>query len=57
MRNIALAAAVGLLLGVGAAYFIEFWWSYRGIEPQAITVVSVLRGTNLKPASGGNKPG
>jgi uncharacterized protein involved in exopolysaccharide biosynthesis len=57
MRNIALAAAVGLLLGVGAAYFIEFWWSYRGIEPEPITVVSVLRGRKLEPSTAESKPG
>jgi len=55
--NIALAAAVGLLLGVGAAYFIEFWWSYRGIEPEPITVVSVFRGRKLEPSTAESKSG
>ena len=55
--NIALAAAVGLLLGVGAAYFIEFWWSYRGIEPEPITVVSVFRGRKLEPSTVDSKSG
>ena len=41
--NVALAALVGLMLGVGAAFFIEFWWSYKGFEPQPISVTSVLR--------------
>lgn len=49
VRNVALAAVVGLMLGVAAAYFIEFWWGYRGFQPEPITVVSVFRGVKLKP--------
>ena len=42
-KNTVLAAVVGLMLGVGAAFFIEFWWSYKGFEPQPISVTTVLR--------------
>jgi uncharacterized protein involved in exopolysaccharide biosynthesis len=48
-RNVALAAAAGLMLGVLAAYFIEFWWSYRGLQPQPITLLSIFRGIRLEP--------
>jgi polysaccharide biosynthesis transport protein len=33
---VALAALVGLVLGVFLAFFIEYWWDYKGREPQAI---------------------
>jgi hypothetical protein len=36
VRNVALAALVGLVLGVFLAFFIEYWWGYKGREPQAI---------------------
>jgi uncharacterized protein involved in exopolysaccharide biosynthesis len=48
-RNVALAALVGLMLGIGAAYFIEFWWSYKGLQPQPITLMGIFRGIELKP--------
>jgi uncharacterized protein involved in exopolysaccharide biosynthesis len=48
-KNVALAALVGLMLGIGAAYFIEFWWSYKGLQPQPITLVGIFRGIELKP--------
>jgi capsular polysaccharide biosynthesis protein len=36
VRDVGLAALVGLVLGVFLAFFIEFWWGYKGREPQAI---------------------
>jgi succinoglycan biosynthesis transport protein ExoP len=48
-RNVALAALIGLMLGVGAAYFIEFWWSYKGLQPQPITLIGIFRGIELQP--------
>ena len=42
-KNTAIAAVVGLMLGIGAAFFIEFWWRYKGFEPQPILVTAVLR--------------
>jgi polysaccharide biosynthesis transport protein len=36
VRNVALAALVGLIFGVFMAFFIEYWWGYKGREPQAI---------------------
>jgi uncharacterized protein involved in exopolysaccharide biosynthesis len=48
-KNVALAALVGLMLGIGAAYFIEFWWSYKGLQPQPITLIGIFRGIELKP--------
>lgn len=36
VQPVLLAAGVGLLLGVMAAFAIEYWWSYKGIPPQAI---------------------
>jgi uncharacterized protein involved in exopolysaccharide biosynthesis len=47
-KNVALAALVGLMLGIGAAYFIEFWWSYKGLQPQPITLIGIFRGLELK---------
>lgn len=32
-KNVAVAAVAGLLLGIFAAYGIEFWWRYKSIEP------------------------
>jgi uncharacterized protein involved in exopolysaccharide biosynthesis len=48
-KNVALAALVGLMLGIGAAYFIEFWWSYKGLQPQPVTLRGLFRGIELKP--------
>ncbi len=42
-KNVILATMVGLMLGVGAAYFIEFWWGYKGIETKAITFASLFK--------------
>lgn len=42
-NNMAIAGAAGLLLGVAAAYFIEFWWSYKGVKPYAITFRRLFR--------------
>ena len=36
IQPVLLAAGVGLLLGMMAAFAIEYWWSYKGIPPQAI---------------------
>jgi hypothetical protein len=36
VRDVGLVALVGLVLGVFLAFFIEFWWGYKGREPQAI---------------------
>jgi capsular polysaccharide biosynthesis protein len=36
-KNVAIAAAAGLLLGLFAAYGIEFWWRYKGIAPHPIS--------------------
>jgi uncharacterized protein involved in exopolysaccharide biosynthesis len=47
-KNATLAAVVGLLLGIGAAYFIEFWWRYKGLQPQPITLTGIFRGLELK---------
>jgi uncharacterized protein involved in exopolysaccharide biosynthesis len=32
-KNVAIAIAAGLLLGLFAAYGVEFWWRYKGLEP------------------------
>jgi uncharacterized protein involved in exopolysaccharide biosynthesis len=55
--TVALAAMVGLLLGIGAAYFIEFWWGYKGLQPQPITLVGILRGIELKSIPADKKSG
>jgi len=44
VRNVMLAGAVGLMLGVFAAYAIEFWWGYKGLEPEPIAVFSIAVG-------------
>ncbi|MEJ2304199.1 MAG: Wzz/FepE/Etk N-terminal domain-containing protein [Anaerolineales bacterium] len=54
-KNVALAALVGLVLGIGAAYFIEFWWSYKGLQPQPITLIGIFRGIELKPVPADNR--
>jgi uncharacterized protein involved in exopolysaccharide biosynthesis len=38
-KNVAIAAAAGLLLGLFVAYGIEFWWRYKGIQPRPITLL------------------
>jgi capsular polysaccharide biosynthesis protein len=48
IRNIQLAAVVGLILGVVTAYFIEFWWNYKGLDPTPITIIPFLRKKNRK---------
>jgi hypothetical protein len=48
-KNVALAAVVGLILGTFSAYFIEFWWRYKGLQPQPLTVIGIFRGIELKP--------
>jgi capsular polysaccharide biosynthesis protein len=35
-RNTALAALIGLTFGIFLAFFVEYWWTYKGQEPQAI---------------------
>jgi capsular polysaccharide biosynthesis protein len=34
--NVALATLVGLVLGIFLAFFVEYWWTYKGREPQAV---------------------
>jgi uncharacterized protein involved in exopolysaccharide biosynthesis len=41
-KNVLIAALVGLMLGIVAAFFIEFWWSYKKIEPEKIKVVPLV---------------
>jgi polysaccharide biosynthesis transport protein len=36
IRNVALAGLVGMMLGIFMAFFIEYWWGYKGREPHAI---------------------
>jgi len=26
------------MIGIGAAYLIEYWWNYQGVEPRPITI-------------------
>lgn len=40
--NVFLAAVFGLVFGVFATYLVEFWWSYKGIEPKPITLKMIL---------------
>jgi capsular polysaccharide biosynthesis protein len=42
-KNVAMAAAAGLLLGLFFAYGIEFWWRYKGVEPHPISILSRRR--------------
>jgi len=42
-KNTLLAALVGLMLGVFAAYAIEFWWAYKGLEPEPVTLGSLRK--------------
>ena len=44
-RMIMFAGIAGFVAGVFLAYMIEFWWSYRGIEPQPITIPYLYRET------------
>ena len=37
-RNVIIAALVGFMIGIGAAYLIEYWWNYQGVEPRPITI-------------------
>jgi capsular polysaccharide biosynthesis protein len=48
IRNVILAALVGVGIGVFLAFFIEFWWGYKGREPHT------LLGWNLG-GKGGNR--
>jgi len=41
-RNVLMAALVGFFLGIFAAYAIEFWWAYKGVEPRAVTFRMLL---------------
>ncbi len=38
-RNVLIAAIIGLLLGIGVVFFIEFWWSYKKVKPQPIKII------------------
>ena len=54
-KNVAFATVVGAVLGVFAAYALEFWWSYKGIEPQMVGVFPRRRRRkeeHPKPAEG-----
>lgn len=42
-RNIVMGALVGFLFGVSAAFIIEYWWNYRGIQPRPITLTMSKR--------------
>ncbi len=41
-RNVLMAALVGFFLGIFAAYAIEFWWAYKGVEPRPVTIRMLL---------------
>lgn len=51
-RMILFSAAAGFITGVLLAFVIEFWWSYKGIEPQSITASYIFRETqkNISPS-------
>ena len=36
IKNVALASAMGFIIGTLTAFAIEFWWDYKGIEPHPI---------------------
>jgi len=36
IKNVALASAMGFIIGSLTAFAIEFWWGYKGIEPHPI---------------------
>jgi len=36
IKNVALASAIGFIIGSLTAFAIEFWWGYKGIEPHPI---------------------
>jgi uncharacterized protein involved in exopolysaccharide biosynthesis len=38
-KNVAVASVAGLLLGLLAAYSVEFWWRYNGIEPHPVVTL------------------
>jgi uncharacterized protein involved in exopolysaccharide biosynthesis len=42
VKNVAYAVLIGGVLSVFAAYFMEFWWNYKGIDPHPITLRSVF---------------
>ena len=49
------AGIAGFIAGVFLAYLIEFWWSYKGIEPQPITIpylVIDITKNSLMPSKG-----
>jgi uncharacterized protein involved in exopolysaccharide biosynthesis len=41
VRNILLASIAGLLLGIGAVFLLEFWWSYKGLQPRPVVLISL----------------
>jgi uncharacterized protein involved in exopolysaccharide biosynthesis len=42
-RTLLIGVVVGALIGIGIALSIEFWWSYKGLAPYAITLHSVFK--------------
>ncbi|MBI4770268.1 MAG: hypothetical protein HY784_07635, partial [Chloroflexi bacterium] len=41
--NVAIATVLGLMLGVLAAYVIEYWQGYKGLELQPVPVFAIMR--------------
>jgi uncharacterized protein involved in exopolysaccharide biosynthesis len=41
-RMILISGAAGFIVGILLAFAIEFWWDYKGIKPQPITVKYLL---------------
>ena len=35
-KNTLIAAVVGFMFGVSAAFAVEFWWRYKDIQPYAL---------------------
>jgi uncharacterized protein involved in exopolysaccharide biosynthesis len=50
-RMIMIAGAVGFMTGVILAFLIEYWWRYKGIEPQSITTTYLIRETKKSLSS------
>ena len=42
-KNLELAGAVGLVIGLIVAFTTEFWWQYKGISPQPVLSLSRRR--------------
>jgi uncharacterized protein involved in exopolysaccharide biosynthesis len=54
-RTILIYGAAGFIVGVILAFGVEFWWSYKGIEPQPITIAYLIKETKKTLANPNRK--